>query len=103
MMPQGWIQMNSRLQVRARVGLVAALASTHLVRHSGPSLLVVVLASKVNKATVTSMIYSRSLSSSSLWVVKAVRKHVDHRTKQARQKERTLMYFKLIRHTLLNI
>lgn len=102
MMPQGWIQMNSRLQVRAKVGLVAALASTHLVRHSGPSLLVV-LASKVNKATVTSMIYSRSSSSSSLWVVKAARKHVDHRTKQARPKERTLMYFKLIRHTLLNI
>ena len=102
MMPQGWIQMNSRLQVLAKVGLVAGLASTHLVRHSGPSSLVV-LASKVNKAMVTSMIYSRSLSSSSLWVVKAVRKHVDHRTKQARQKERTLMYFKLIRHTLLNI
>lgn len=102
MMQQGWIQMNSRLLVLARVVSEAALASTRLGRHSGPNSQAV-LGSKGNQATGTQMISSRSSSSSSLWAVKVAQRLVDHRAKLARQRERTLMYFKLIRHTLLNI
>lgn len=102
MMQRGWIQMNSRRLVLARVVSVAALASTRLVKLSGPSSQAV-LASKGNQAMGTQMTYLRSSNNSSLWVVKVPLRLVDHRAKLARLKERTLMYFKLIRHTLLNI